>query len=187
MNCDFGTTMLWIGKHLNTKINHVHVDGPKNSLYGSLLLSSSILAQAATIWSSSTTPANASSSDSSAVEVGVKFRASQSGSVTGIRFYKGSGNSGVHVGKLGPARAIACFGDFLGESNSGWQQVDFTRRSLLPLIPPISPRILHRKAITRSMLITSPWLWIIRRCGLSPTAKMVATVSTSTPQPAPFR
>ena len=31
---------------------------------------------------------------------GVKFRTTQAGSITGIRFYKGAGNTGTHVGSL---------------------------------------------------------------------------------------
>ena len=52
------------------------------------------------IWPSTATPAVASDPDSSAIEVGVKFRADQAGFITGIRFYKGSGNTGTHVGSL---------------------------------------------------------------------------------------
>ena len=36
----------------------------------------------------------------SAVEVGVKFRSDESGFITGLRFYKTSGNTGTHVGHL---------------------------------------------------------------------------------------
>ena len=36
----------------------------------------------------------------SAVEVGVKFRADVAGYITGVRFYKGPGNTGTHVGHL---------------------------------------------------------------------------------------
>jgi methionine-rich copper-binding protein CopC len=79
-----------------------------------------------TIWPSSATPANPSVGDSDAVEVGVRFRASVSGLITGVRFYKGSANTGTHVGKLwsngGDLLASATFG---GESASGWQQVSF--------------------------------------------------------------
>ena len=45
-------------------------------------------------------PATPATADSSAVEVGVKFRPSQAGYITGIRFYKGTGNTGTHVGSL---------------------------------------------------------------------------------------
>ncbi|QGN32454.1 DUF4082 domain-containing protein [Microlunatus sp. Gsoil 973] len=79
-----------------------------------------------TIWPNSATPATASTADDSAVEVGVKFRTSQNGFITGIRFYKGAGNSGTHVGSLwsrtGTKLASATFS---GETSSGWQQTLF--------------------------------------------------------------
>ena len=54
----------------------------------------------ATIWSSTATPAVASVNDFSAQELGVKFTSDVAGYITGIRFYKGSGNTGTHVGHL---------------------------------------------------------------------------------------
>ncbi|HEY3082936.1 MAG TPA: DUF4082 domain-containing protein, partial [Chloroflexota bacterium] len=78
------------------------------------------------IWSASTTPATANEVDTSAVEVGVKFRANQAGQVTGIRFYKGSLNTGTHVGNLwSGAGALLASATFAGETASGWQQVTF--------------------------------------------------------------
>ncbi len=68
-------------------------------------------------------PVVAQDPDTSAVEVGVKWTTDVSGSVTGIRFYKGSANTGTHVGSLwsssGSKLATATF---TGESVSGWQQ-----------------------------------------------------------------
>ena len=79
-----------------------------------------------TIWAPTATPAVAADPDTDGVEVGVKFRASQSGTVTGIRFYKGSGNTGTHTGSLwsrtGTRLGTATFG---GESATGWQQATF--------------------------------------------------------------
>src|ERR1700682_2548227 len=78
------------------------------------------------LWSSSATPQDPANPDSSAVEVGVKFTSDVAGSITGIRFYKGSGNTGTHVGNLwsstGQKLASA---KFTGETASGWQQVNF--------------------------------------------------------------
>jgi len=45
-------------------------------------------------------PVTASSNDSLAVELGMKFRADVAGTVTGVRFYKGSANTGIHTGHL---------------------------------------------------------------------------------------
>jgi hypothetical protein len=71
-------------------------------------------------------PDLASANDPSAVELGVKFRVDVAGSVAGVRFYKGSTNTGTHVGKLwrldGTLLASATFA---GETASGWQQVTF--------------------------------------------------------------
>ncbi|GAB1540803.1 hypothetical protein NUACC21_34720 [Scytonema sp. NUACC21] len=82
--------------------------------------------QPCTIWNNSATPTNPSEADSSAVEVGVKFRSDLNGYITGIRFYKSSGNTGTHVGTLwsstGQQLARATFSN---ETSSGWQQVNF--------------------------------------------------------------
>jgi hypothetical protein len=78
------------------------------------------------IWPSSATPTNPSENDSDAVEVGVKFRSDVAGQVTGLRFYKGTGNTGTHVGHLW-SRTGQLLGTvtFSGESASGWQQATF--------------------------------------------------------------
>jgi methionine-rich copper-binding protein CopC len=79
-----------------------------------------------TIWPSTATPATASENDSSAVEVGVKFQASQAGQITGIRFYKGAANTGTHVGTLWSSTGtLLASATFTSETASGWQQVNF--------------------------------------------------------------
>ena len=82
---------------------------------------------ACTIWASSATPTNPSSSDTGSVELGVKFKADVNGSITGIRFYKGTGNTGTHIGSLwtasGTKLATVAFGN---ETASGWQQALFS-------------------------------------------------------------
>jgi len=79
------------------------------------------------IWPSSTVPNNTSSSDNAAIELGVKFRTDVDGLITGIRFYKGSGNTGTHTGSLwttgGTRLATATFS---GETATGWQEVTFS-------------------------------------------------------------
>lgn len=47
-----------------------------------------------------TVPATPAASDPDAVELGVNFTPRVAGSIVGIRFYKGSGNSGTHTGSL---------------------------------------------------------------------------------------
>ena len=62
----------------------------------------------------------------SPVELGLKFRSDVAGTITGIRFYKASTNTGSHVANLwsssGTKLATATF---MGETASGWQQVNF--------------------------------------------------------------
>ncbi|AWN52476.1 Mo-co oxidoreductase dimerization domain protein [Methylobacterium sp. 17Sr1-1] len=79
------------------------------------------------LFSSSATPAVANESDTGAVELGVKFQASSAGTVSAIKFYKGSQNTGTHTGTLwsstGQALATATF---TNESASGWQTATFS-------------------------------------------------------------
>ncbi|WP_229068355.1 DUF4082 domain-containing protein [Actinoplanes sp. DH11] len=78
------------------------------------------------IWPATATPATPAVADNSAVEVGVRFRSSTAGYVTGVRFYKGPGNSGTHTGNLwtntGSRLATVTFS---GESATGWQTATF--------------------------------------------------------------
>ncbi|WP_317164797.1 DUF4082 domain-containing protein [Hymenobacter ginkgonis] len=78
------------------------------------------------IWGNTGTPANPDGNDNQPIEVGTKFRASTSGTITGIRFYKGGSNTGTHVGSLwsstGTRLATATF---TNETASGWQEVRF--------------------------------------------------------------
>jgi Domain of unknown function (DUF4082)/Bacterial Ig-like domain len=80
-----------------------------------------------TVFTSGVAPVLSASSDSGAVEVGMKFRSDVGGTVTGVRFFKGAGNTGTHVGNLwsasGTLLATATFAD---ETEAGWQQVTFS-------------------------------------------------------------
>jgi hypothetical protein len=57
----------------------------------------------------------------------MKFRSDVAGTVTGVRFYKGSANTGTHTGHLwsstGTLLASLTFGS---ETASGWQQASFS-------------------------------------------------------------
>lgn len=80
------------------------------------------------IWSSTSTPALASDSDTRAVELGVKFRSDVAGYIHGIRFYKGAQNTGTHVGTLWSAAGTKlASATFTSETASGWQQVKFAQ------------------------------------------------------------
>lgn len=78
------------------------------------------------LFNDSTTPAVLEVADSAAVTLGVRFTPSVDGTVTGVAFYKGAGNTGQHVGTLWSATgAQLATATFAGESTSGWQTVDF--------------------------------------------------------------
>ena len=78
-----------------------------------------------TIWSATATP-DATDADTSAVELGVKFRTSESGFITGIRYYRPAEATGTHVGSLwtGTGTRLASV-TFTGGTASGWQQATF--------------------------------------------------------------
>ena len=53
--------------------------------------------------------------------------ASGTGTITGVRFYKESDNTGTHTGSLWTADGtLLATGTFSGESGSGWQELDFS-------------------------------------------------------------
>ncbi|WP_207208664.1 DUF4082 domain-containing protein [Nocardioides oleivorans] len=71
-------------------------------------------------------PKVAAANDPAGVEVGVRFVPLADGFVTGVRFYKGAGNSGTHVGSLwSSAGERLGQATFSGESATGWQSVTF--------------------------------------------------------------
>ena len=73
------------------------------------------------------TPATPSVSDKSSVTLGTQFTAATSGYITGVRFYKGTSNTGTHVGTLYTAGGVALASTtFTGETASGWQSASFS-------------------------------------------------------------
>ena len=88
----------------------------------------------------------------SAVELGVKFRADQPGFVTGIRFYKGAGNTGTHVGNLwtsdGTLLATATFTGETADRLAAGELRDARRRSRRTprTSPPTTRRTAHYAA-----------------------------------------
>ena len=79
------------------------------------------------LWSASATPQTASASDTAAIELGVRFFSEVSGYITGVRFYKGAGNTGTHVGKLWSSTGtLLATATFTSETATGWQQVNFS-------------------------------------------------------------
>src|SRR5215831_11499538 len=80
------------------------------------------------IWGNNVTPGTADSGDSAPIEVGVKFTTDAPGTITGIRFYKVSANTGTHVGSLWTADGqLLASATFTNETASGWQQVNFSQ------------------------------------------------------------
>jgi hypothetical protein len=79
------------------------------------------------LWPAGTVPGTADSADATAVTVGMSFTTDEPGTITGVRFYKASTNTGVHVGGLYSANGtLLASANFSGESASGWQQVSFS-------------------------------------------------------------
>ncbi len=79
-----------------------------------------------TIFQSSNIPANVNGNDNQPIEVGMKFRSSAAGSITGIRFYKATGDNGTHIGHLWSSNGnLLASVTFTGESATGWQQMNF--------------------------------------------------------------
>ncbi|MFD1373793.1 DUF4082 domain-containing protein [Actinoplanes sichuanensis] len=71
-------------------------------------------------------PENPAADDDSAIEPGIRFKATDDGYITGIRFYKGAGNTGSHVGSLWSADGDRlATGTFANESSAGWQKLTF--------------------------------------------------------------
>jgi len=102
-----------------------------------------------TVWTSTTAPTNIDSGDPQSVELGVKVRADSDGYILGVRFYKSSANTGVHVGNLwsnqstggtgttgegssGTGGNLLSTATFTNETTSGWQQAIFA--SPVPIV-----------------------------------------------------
>lgn len=73
-----------------------------------------------------TVPAVKADPDTNAVELGVQFRPAVDGTVSGVRFYKGTGNTGTHSGSVWSSSGTRlATGKFTGETASGWQTMSF--------------------------------------------------------------
>ena len=81
----------------------------------------------ATVFPQSAGPAIAADPDPNPVEIGVKFRSDVAGTVSAIRYFKSGANTGTHTGHLWSSTGkLLAAGTFTSESDSGWQQLDFT-------------------------------------------------------------
>jgi hypothetical protein len=78
------------------------------------------------LWGNSTIPRTLAVSDSSSTELGLKFRSTVAGYVTGVRFYKSAQNTGVHTGNLWDKKGnLLASVKFANETSSGWQTATF--------------------------------------------------------------
>jgi hypothetical protein len=97
---------------------------PVQTATKSLSLTISSLSAVVSIWPSTAVPGTVDSGPDSAVELGVKFRSDVAGTITGIRFYKATANTGTHVGNLwSSAGTLLGSITFSNETASGWQQM----------------------------------------------------------------
>ncbi len=72
-------------------------------------------------------PAIASANDSQPVELGLRFTPDVDGFIAAVRFYKGTANTGTHVGSLWDAAGTLLGSvNFVDETASGWQVAQFT-------------------------------------------------------------
>jgi len=97
------------------------------ALLGVLGCSADAAAATTTIWPSTAVPAVVDAGKDIPIELGLSFKSDVSGTVTGVRFYKSSANTGTHVGNLwsGTGTLLAS-ATFTSETASGWQQVNFS-------------------------------------------------------------
>jgi hypothetical protein len=101
-------------------------DTSAQSARQALNLTVSAPATTTSIWAATATPGTVDHGADSEVELGVKFRADVNGTVSGIRFYKASTNTGTHVGNLWTSTGtLLASATFTSETPSGWQQVNF--------------------------------------------------------------
>lgn len=75
----------------------------------------------------SVTPDTPQVADATAYELGVRFRATVPGTISGVRFYKGANNTGSHTGTLwsNTGQQLAT-GTFSAETATGWQTLTFS-------------------------------------------------------------
>ncbi|NKL10303.1 DUF4082 domain-containing protein [Rhizobium leguminosarum] len=81
------------------------------------------------LFAANATPAIVSTNDNQQVSLGMKFQADTAGWITGIRFYKGTDNTGPHNGYLWTASGTLLGSvAFSNETASGWQTATLTQQ-----------------------------------------------------------
>ena len=100
--------------------------GSVTSNPATLMVNGSLPADTSVTLFDTTTPVNPLVGSAGAVSLGVQFQSSQAGTITGVRFYKLSGDTGTHIGYLWTASGtLLASATFTGETSTGWQQVSF--------------------------------------------------------------
>ena len=80
------------------------------------------------LWPNNPIPKTITSADNASIELGVKFMSKNSGYITGIRFYKGPQNTGIHTGSLWSRKGVLLARvNFTNETSSGWQTANFAQ------------------------------------------------------------
>jgi hypothetical protein len=80
-----------------------------------------------TVWPDVAPSTASDPSDSSPNNIGVQFKASENGTITGIRFYKEPDDTGTHTGTLWTASGTQlATGTFTSEPTQGWAELDFS-------------------------------------------------------------
>ncbi len=98
------------------------------SLVGTIALTRSFAdSNVVSLLTNSGVPKEVDSNDAQAVELGLKFRSDIAGTVTGVRFYKSTANTGTHTGSLwSSSGARLATVTFSSETKNGWQQATFS-------------------------------------------------------------
>ena len=102
------------------------VDGRGGTASASVALTVAPKPAGSTLFAATATPAVTNTSDSGSVELGMKFTVTADGTITGMRFYKGSQNTGTHTGTLWTSTGVQLATlVFANETASGWQSASF--------------------------------------------------------------
>lgn len=82
----------------------------------------------ATLYGPNSVPATVNNSSSgNPVTLGVRFYSDLDGLITGVKFYKGSSDTGTHTGGLWDnSCTLLASGTFTGETTAGWQTLTFS-------------------------------------------------------------
>jgi hypothetical protein len=87
-------------------------------VFVSLFLGSATFTQ--TVFQPTDAPAVPLQNEGQPIQTGVKFRTSQNGYITGIRYYKGAGSTGKHIGQLwSNSGTLLASANFENETTSG--------------------------------------------------------------------